>query len=473
MHYKKIFFILVLIFIIPLTFCSKKGDGKAQMQTAQKAVYTCPMHPQVVSDKPGTCPICKMDLVLKPAESTSKPEKEVYTCPMHPQVVSDKPGTCPICKMDLVLKPAESTSEPEKEVYTCPMHPQVISDKPGVCPICKMNLVLKTAEKKKSSKAGSSAISLNANKQMLANVSSTEVRPENIIKKISAYSYLDFAEPNRKLITARFNGRIEKLHVNKTGDYIQKFQPLFDIYSPDLVQAQNDYLIALKMTDNSENKAIISSARNKLELMGMTAEQLKQLEIARELKLTITYYSPFNGTVIEKKVQEGMYVNEGAVLYDVADLSVLWSIAEVFDRDLPVIKTGAKVKLRLESFPAEEFEGKVAYIYPVVNAQTRTIKVRSEFSNVNNKLRPQMYGETIFENNFGESLVVPQDAVLLTGKRNIVWIQTDDGLYERRPVELGLNFDGKYQILAGLSEGDKVVNSGGFLIDSESQLKGF
>lgn len=361
----------------------------------------------------------------------------------------------------------------KKEVYTCPMHPQVISDRPGACPICGMNLVLKAEEEPTTTESMTDMISLSPNKQMLANVATTTAKAEPIVKRIVAYSYLDFAEPNRKMITAWFNGRIEKLFVNKTGDYIKKNQPLFEVYSPDLVQAQNDFLVALAAGMGSENNPnnLLISARKKLELLGLTADQIQALETTHEVKLKLTYHSPMNGTVIEKKIQEGMYVNEGSVLYDVADLSVLWNIAEVFEGDLAVIKVGNAARLRLQSFPGEDFTGKITYIYPVVNPQTRTIKVRSEFSNSNYRLKPQMYGETIFENNFGSGLTVPEDAILFTGKRNLVWIQTEDGMYQPREVQVGFKLDGKYQILSGLTEGEKVVSSGGFLIDSESQLK--
>lgn len=361
----------------------------------------------------------------------------------------------------------------KKEVYTCPMHPEVISDRPGACPICNMNLVLKVEEETAPSDAMTEMISLSQNKQMLANMATIEVRTEPIIKKIAAYSYLDFAEPNRKLITARFNGRIEKLFVNKTGDYIKQNQPLFEVYSPDLVQAQNDYLVALSggIASEQDQNNLLTSARKKLVLLGLASDQVKALETSREVKLVLTYHAPLSGTVIEKKIQEGMYVNEGSVLYDVADLSVLWNIAEVFEGDLAVIKVGNAARLRLQSFPGEEFEGKISYIYPVVNPQTRTVKVRSEFVNTDQRLKPQMFGETIFEADFGSGLTVPENAVLFTGKRNLVWIQTEDGMYEPREVQVGFKLDGKYQILAGLTEGEKVVSSGGFLIDSESQLK--
>jgi Cu(I)/Ag(I) efflux system membrane fusion protein len=357
------------------------------------------------------------------------------------------------------------------------MHPQVISDKPGSCPICGMDLVKKSSEEAKLEDM-EGMISLSDQKIMLANVSTVKVKKENLVKEVNAYSYMDFAEENRKTISAKFNGRIEKLFISKTGDYIQKGQALFEIYSPDLAQAQNEYLIALKgnhstkFTSTMENEnSLLSSARKKLEILGVTDDQIKELETSGMVKLTLTYYSPYSGTVIEKKVQEGMYVNEGSVIYEIADLSVLWNIAEVYENDLNVIRAGGKAELTLQSYPGVKFDGKVVLIYPVVNEQSRTIKIRSEFYNKGNKLRPQMFGQTVFRNNFGTGLVVPADAILFTGKRNVVWVKLPDGMFESREIQTGNKFGDNYQVISGLKEGEEVAATGGFLIDSESQLK--
>ncbi|RJP70274.1 MAG: efflux RND transporter periplasmic adaptor subunit [Ignavibacteriales bacterium] len=354
-----------------------------------------------------------------------------------------------------------------QEVWTCPMHPQVISDRPGVCPICHMDLVKKTETEIDSDTSG--LLNLSGRKQVLANVSTVVVKKEKYQNDVVAYSYMDFAENNRKTISARFNGRIEKLFVDKTGDYIKKGEPLFEIYSPDLVQAQNDYLIALNNSSSSSN--LLNAARKKLEIFGLTSNQINELEKREEASITLTYYSPFSGTVIEKEVQEGMYVNEGTSIYDIAELSTLWNIAEVYEKDLANIKVGNTVKLKLRAYPGQEFEGKVTFIYPVINPQTRTVKVRSEFSSNGGKLKPQMYGETVFRSAEGEGLLVPVDAVIIAGKRSVVWIKDSNGMFEARNVVLGNRFEDKYQIVSGLKEGEEIVATGGFLIDSESQLR--
>lgn len=373
----------------------------------------------------------------------------------------------------------------KKEYYTCTMHPQIRSDKPGLCPICGMELIKKVEDETVapvSDKDMAQMVTLGGNKQVLANVSLYKIKKENLAKEFTTYSYLDFVEQNRKTISARFNGRLEKLFINKTGDHISKGQPLFEIYSPDLVQAQNEYLIALDNSakgsnlvegknDNKNPNALLNASRKKLEIYGITTDQIKQLETSREIQLILTYYSPITGTVIEKKVQEGMYVNEGTSIYEVAELSTLWNISEISENNLADVKIGSTVKLHLRSYPGEEFNGRVTFIYPVINSQTRTVKVRSEFSSNGGKLKPQMYGETTYQSNKGQGLLVPAGAVLFTGKRTVVWAKAGDGMFEARNVQLGERFNDKYQILSGLKEGDEIAATGGFLIDSESQLK--
>ena len=357
-----------------------------------------------------------------------------------------------------------------KQLWTCTMHPQVISDKPGQCPICGMDLVKKNSgDDTMNQDDMKNMIKLNDNKLILADVSTVKVQLEDIDKQLTAYSYIDFAEQNRKVITAKFNGRIEKLYVNKTGEHISKGSVLFEIYSPDLVQAQNEYLISSDVTNS--DFALRNSVRKKLLIFGMTDDQISELEKTRVVKMTVKYHSPVSGTVIEKKVQEGMYVSEGTTLFDVADLSSVWNIAEVFEEDLNVISVGSRASLTVQSAPGEEFIGRVSYIYPVVNPQSRTVKVRSEFSNRSGKLRPQTYGEVRFSRNFGKGLMVPSDAVLFLGKRNVVWLKAGDGMFEPREVTIGMKINDKYQILSGISQGDEIALTGGFLIDSESQLK--
>lgn len=372
------------------------------------------------------------------------------------------------------IQNAKTNSAQVNKIYYCPMHPEVTSDKPGVCPICHMDLVLKTDDSNENENSADMAgmISLSSSKQVLANVQTIKVEEHPLTKTIKAYSYIDFAEPNKKSITARFNGRIEKLYVDQTGSYIKKGEPLFDVYSPDLVQAQNEYMIALKNAGQSMgNNYLIEAANKKLELFGFTQKQIDDLKNSDNIKTTFTYYSPYSGTVIDKQIQEGMYISEGTTIYNIAELSTIWNIAEVYENDIEFIKANSSVKLQLTAYPTETFKGKVNLIYPVVDPQTRTVKVRSEFPNHGNKLKPNMYGESFFEINLGKNILIPANAVIMTGKRNIVWIKIDSKTFEAQDVELGTRVDDKYQVLSGLNPGDEIVASGGYLIDSESQLK--
>jgi Cu(I)/Ag(I) efflux system membrane fusion protein len=186
----------------------------------------------------------------------------------------------------------------------------------------------------------------------------------------------------------------------------------------------------------------------------------------------VTYYSPFGGTVLEKKIQEGMYINEGTIMFEIADFSTLWNIAEVYESDISSIAIGGSVKLNVASYPGETFEGKVSFIYPVINPQTRTIKIRTVVANGKYKLKPNMYGETYFESGAKTGITVPMGAVLLTGQRNLVYVKKSPGHFEAREVKIGSKLDGSYEILGGLSVGEEIAASGGYLIDSESQLRG-
>src|SRR5664280_920912 len=364
----------------------------------------------------------------------------------------------------------------KKVLYTCPMHPQIIRDKPGVCPICGMTLVIIPSSMDMDTMA--SEIDISKSGQIMANVATIKVETGRYSKEVKAYSTLDFAEDSRKTIAARFNGRIEKLFVNKTGDYIKKGEALFEIYSPELIQAENDYLLSLnndenyKMLASDDKSSLLNAGKKKLLLFGLTEGQIDELGKSKSVSATITYYSPFAGTILEKKVQEGMYINEGTILFETADLNTLWNIAEVYESDISSIAMGSRVKLNTASYPGETFEGRVSFIYPVINPQTRTIKVRSVVANGKYKLKPNMYGETIFEAKAKTGIAVPMEAVLLTGKRNLVYVKKSPGHFEAREVQIGVRLDGRYEILGGLSAGEEIAASGGYLIDSESQLRG-
>jgi Cu(I)/Ag(I) efflux system membrane fusion protein len=369
----------------------------------------------------------------------------------------------------------EQTQQAVKaDLYYCPMHPEVTSDKPGVCPICHMDLVKRT-DTGASSQSMGNAIMLSDQNITLANVSTIKVGKKKLSGMVKTFGYLDFAEPNRKTISSRFSGRIEKLFANQTGEYIKADSPLFEIYSPDISQAQNDYLIAYRNNKNNSSETsamVLNSSRKKLELLGITGKQVKELEQTGEVQLTVTYYSPYSGTVLEKKINEGAYVNEGTALYEIADLSVLWNITEAYISDLSYIKVGDQAEMTMQAYPGEIFKGRITFIYPVANSESRTVKVRSEFVNKGNKLKPQMFTETSFSRSAEEGVTIPDESVIITGERNVVWVRVGDNSFSPRNVQLGAKFGNEYQVLSGLKPGEEIAATGAYLLDSESQLKG-
>ncbi len=366
-----------------------------------------------------------------------------------------------------------------KEIFTCPMHPSVVSDRPGACPVCGMALVKKTKMQDASDDEMKNLqqVSLSASQRVIANVSTTPVTRQDIRKEISAVGIVDFAEPLQTTVTARFRGRIEKLYINYTGEFVKQGQPLFDLYSPDLVSAQQEYIIALNSLGDSlysgENQSLLLQAsKDRLRIhFGMTEKQIATIEETRQTQSTMTYFSPISGTVLTKEIQQGQYVDEGMSLYKLADLSKVWIYLDVYEKDIRFILMNHPVQITTESYPNEKFKGKVTFIDPVINNETRTVKVRTEFENSGGRLKPQMYVKAQIHVPSSKALVVPTTAVLYTGKRTLVWIEVKENTFEPREVELGISSSSFIEVLSGLKEDENVVTSGGYLLESESQLQ--
>lgn len=371
-----------------------------------------------------------------------------------------------------------------KVLYTCPMHPFIIKDNPGSCPICGMTLVKKIQAAQASTQEMKSIdqVSLSPTQMVMANVATTEAKAMPLNKEISAVGIVQFDQARQAKVTAWVAGRIDKLHVNKVGEYVSKNRAVAEVYSPDLVSAQQEYLLALKSREQFRNSPIqsisqggeglVASARQRLKLMGVRDEQIEGLAKAGQPNIRLPIYTPLSGVVIDKVVLEGQYVNVGDPLFNIADLSTVWVELEVYENDFPNIRIGQRVDIVSQSYPGKTFRGKVAFVYPFLDPKTRTVKIRVELPNPGLRLKPDMFVNATVSVPLGTSIVIPVSAVMDTGQRQVVWVEMKPGMFEPRDVKVGVRSGDSLQILSGLKAGEKVASSGGYLIDSEAQLKG-
>lgn len=382
-------------------------------------------------------------------------------------------------------EPAAKGKAAEAQVlYTCAMHPFIIKDKPGTCPICGMQLIKKVEGTQASAQEQKMLghVSLSPTQAVMANVATVAADYAPLSKEINAVGIVQYDQSKQAKVTAWVAGRIDKLNVNTVGAYVSKGKAVAELYSPDLVAAQQEYLLALKSREQFQKSSIqaisqggeglVGSARQRLKLLGVRDEQIAGLERAGHPNIKLPIYTPISGVVIEKIVQEGQYVNMGDPLFSVADLSDVWVEVEVYENEFSFVKMGQRVEIMSQSYPGKTFSGRVSFIYPFLDPKTRTVKVRVQLANPGLKLKPDMFVNARIMAPMGNTLVVPATALMDTGKRQVVWVESQPGMFEPRDVQVGARVGDQVQILSGIRRGDKVAASGGYLIDSESQLSG-
>ncbi|KIE43960.1 efflux RND transporter periplasmic adaptor subunit [Geobacter anodireducens] len=369
-------------------------------------------------------------------------------------------------------------------LYTCAMHPFIIKDKPGTCPICGMELIKKVegaqADAKELEMLGH--VSLSTTQQVMANVATVEAKTMPLTKEVNAVGIVQYDQSRQAKVTAWVGGRIDRLYVNTVGAYVSKGKPVAEVYSPDLVSAQQEYLLALRSRDRLKDSPIasisqggeglVASARQRLLLMGVKEHQIAGLEKAGQPNIKLPIYTPLSGVVIEKMVLEGQYVNTGDPLFSIADLSTVWVEVEVYENEFSFIKLGQRVDIVSQSWPGKTFSGRVSFVYPFLDPKTRTVKVRVELPNPGLKLKPDMFVNASVKVPLGTAIAVPVAAVMDTGTRQVAWVETEPGMFAPRDVKVGARVGDMLQVLSGLNAGEKVAASGSYLIDSESQLKG-
>ena len=410
---------------------------------------------------------------------------------MNPQHHYDKPGKAPD-GMDLVPMYAEGEAAPPQSAtpelsertvlyWYDPMHPRYKSDKPGKAPDCGMDLVPKYADEQ-ATKMAPGTVMISASKQQLIGVRTTEAVRETLDRDVRTTGQIMADETRIAHVHVKINGFIDQIFVDYVGQLVKKGQPLFTLYSPDLVSTQEEYLIAKRgerslgsspFPEISQgSQSLLRSTGERLKLWDISDEQIKKLDATGEVSRTLTFYSPIDGFVMDRKAFPQTSVTPDTELYTVSDLSSVWVNADIFEYEVPFVKIGQHANMQLSYYPGKTWDGHVSYIYPTVDPTTRTVKVRMEFPNPEFKLKPQMFADIELKISYGNQIVVPQEAVLDSGKEQRVFIAKGDGYFEPRHITIGAKLDGKVVVLSGLKAGETVVSSGNFLIDSESRLKG-
>ncbi|MEO7859589.1 MAG: FixH family protein, partial [Nitrospirales bacterium] len=297
---------------------------------------------------------------------------------------------------------------------------------------------------------------------------------------VRAVGSVEYDEQRITYVNLRMTGWVEDLFVDYTGQLVRKDQPLFTLYSQDLVATQDEYLLALRakadiqesplLEAREQGAKMVEAARDRLRLWTITDKQIEELARRGTPQTYVTIYSPSTGFVVDKKVFKGMYVKPEMTLYSIADLSTIWVLADIYEYEMPFIQVGQAGILTLDALPNETFHGEITYIYPYLSRQTRTVKARLVFKNPTLRLKPDMYGTVRIQVNRGEQLAVPEEAVLDSGTRKVVFVVQGEGLFEPREVRLGPKVGSYYEVVEGLEKGERIVTSGTFLLDSESKL---
>jgi Cu(I)/Ag(I) efflux system membrane fusion protein len=446
----------------------------------------------------------------KQVAAVSPPVKKAaqqYHCPMHPTYVSDKPGDCPICGMRLVpIEGEEKESHAEKEAgkasheghktgeagtpaerkilyYVDPMNPQNRSDKPGKAPD---GMDLAPVYSDETTGGGTPSIpgyvpvKISQERQQMMGITLDEARLMELEQSIRTVGLVTAEETRLHHVHTKFEGFIEEIYVNFVGQFVKKGEPLFSVYSPELVATQKEYLLALRAKrkfnslgpDSSLNGIdLLESARQRLSLWDIRADEIAQLEKTEQPIKALKIYSPVSGTVTAKTALQGMRVTPTDSLYDIIDLSSIWVLADVYEVNLPFIRVGQPAEITLAYQPGKVWRGQLSFIYPTLDEKTRTVKVRIELPNPSEVFKPEMYADVEFKGSLGKALAVPESAVITTGERALVFVAKGDGQFEPREVKTGVKIRNFYEIKSGLAAGDKVVTGANFLLDSESKLK--
>ncbi len=503
--------IVLLLAAAPAVLLAGCGDPESTGtseggETAQVQLWTCGMHPNVITEEPGQCPICGMNLT--PVKQTAEADEQAAGEGSTGEGSAGSQATLDQAADDQVIDveaPAAETAQ--VQLWTCGMHPNVITEEPGQCPICGMNL---TPVKQSAAEAGTEASMGHAAEHGEMSAATTDesaeitpgaaividpvtiqnigvqtaaVQERPLTRSIRTVGHLDYNEEMFSRINVKYAGWIEKLYVNETGQQVAEGDPMLDIYSPELVAAQEEYLLAFQNVKNLENstfehitrgaKSLLDASKRRLLYWDVSETQIRALEERGTITRTLTIHAPSKGIVVERMAELGMRVTPGMDMYRMADLSTIWAFAHVYDADAPWLNPGMTAEMELPYNPGKVYRGTIDYIYPYLDRASRDIRIRLVFPNRDLELKPQMYANIRLSSRSERPvLVIPGSAVIHSGERMVVFVALEGGKFEPREVTLGMEGrEGYVQAMDGVSAGERVVTSAQFLIDSESRLQ--
>jgi len=378
-------------------------------------------------------------------------------------------------------RPAAAPAERKPLYWVDPMHPWYKSDKPGIAPDCGMKLVPVYAGQQLPNRAAADAVQVSPEKQQLIGVRYGTAEYEDATDTIRAAARVTVDETRIVKVQTRLEGWIDRVFADFTGKYVKKGDALATVYSPDALATEQEFLLALRaqhtmhagampeIAEGSDN--LVAAARRRLELWDISGPQIDEVARTRKPIEYLTLYAPASGYITERNAFPNQHVTSDTVLYTLAGLSTVWVLADVYEYEGAGVRLGQPATLTLDYLPGRVFYGKVTYILPGVDPASRTLRARIEVSNPGDLLKPDMYGQVEIRTGGARRLMVPESAVLDSGNRQVVYVDRGNGVLEPRPVRVGERADGRAEILEGLRAGERIVTSGNFLLDSESQLK--
>jgi Cu(I)/Ag(I) efflux system membrane fusion protein len=472
--------------------------------------YVCPMHPEVTSDRPGErCSKCGMRLVPAGTTADYLKEHKTYTCPMHPEFLTDDPNErCPKCGMKVVEKQAEDRGprtgdisptdaagthlEPgpqamgaERKVlfYRNPMDPTVTSPVPMKDEMG-MDYVPVYAEQAAPAAGGVTGMATVEITSEGIHLSGVQTEPavfERVARSVRTVGTVTADETRIRHVHTKTAGWVEKLFVNFTGQLVRQGQPILSIYSQELLASQEEFLRARETASKfaaSElpevrrgGEELLQSAEQRLRLFDVPEDFIAELKRTGQPQRAVTLLAPVSGFVTAKEVFEGQQIEPGMELFTITDLSRVWIEADFYEYEARALHVGQEAKVTLPYDPSRELAGRVTYVYPTLNPDSRTLRVRLEFQNPDFALKPAMFANVELPLEATDGIVIPDSAVIDTGERQIVFVSLGGGRFEPREVTLGVRSSGKAQVLSGVAAGDQVVTRANFLLDSESQLR--